>query len=250
MKQIKTGLSFLLLILFPFLSFTQNIKLSGEVYGYTVRQATGKDKKLYYTFDENPFSAQKFIKYSKDYTYEWELALKEIKNENIKQVTFSTDPAINLQDQHACLHKIRLDRILESKRFRDQKNIQIDCDILLDFNCESTPYYGAKEEDLVRFIGTYAMTRENETYGIVLRDFAFRFVSSPTKGNTINLLPEEFGSWSFDPSSKTLILNVYLIRKKYFGLMKKTKYQYTFDVIENEDKILFKSDKFQFKKLH
>ncbi|MEO9511719.1 MAG: hypothetical protein ABJN84_18250 [Flavobacteriaceae bacterium] len=250
MKRKKDIIPILLLILFPLFSSSQKIKLSGEVYGYEVRHKPSKNKRLYFTFDEKPFKGQNYINYSSNFEYEWELNLDKIETDGIKELVFSTDTITNHRDEYSCVHRIRLDRILSSKRFRDKNVIHINCDLLLDFNCEETAYYGAREDGLERFMGTYTMIKDNETYEVVLKDFVFRYFSNPTKGNNINVLPEEYGSWGFDSSTKTLSFNVWIKRKKYFGLMKKMRQQYTFEVIENGDTILFKSNEYQLKKLH
>ncbi len=237
----KKLISTLLLIL-PLLSYCQKIQLSGKVC------EPNNEKKLYFTFNDKPFNSQNYIQYSSDNYYKWELTLDKIKADSITELFFSNDTTSNQKDKYACVHGIKLDRILSIEGFSEQNNIKINCDVFSYFNCEMTDYYGAKEEGLGRFLGNYVMMIDNKTYNITLKDFAFRYLSI-SANNGIDELPEEYGSWRYDANNQILSFNVWIKRNQDLGLMKKTKIKYEFKVLENGN-LTFESDKFKLKKVN
>ena len=248
--MLKKAVLLLSLFFISYSSHSQQITLSGEVYGFAVREINKGEGKLYYTFDNQEFEEDNFITYSSSFNYTWEMSIKKIKERGIKELIFSPDTTVDLSSSYPCVHRVKIGEIVALEQFKKQRSISLDCDIMLDFLCEASVYYGAKDQQLERFIGNYKMTSSDmEVKNVSLKDFAFRYTSRSSVKDE-NLLHEEYGYWRYDANSSKLTFISWLRRNTYLGLMHREKATYHFEVTETAGQMTFKSDDYELIKLN
>jgi hypothetical protein len=122
-NQMNKTLLVLVIVLKSLFVFSQEITLTGKVYHYAV--GIKEERKIYFTFDETPFSEQHFLKYTENYEYEWKISLNQLKKDSIKSVYFSIDANSNHLERDNCVQEIKLDSLLANDPYLKKKNSSI-----------------------------------------------------------------------------------------------------------------------------
>jgi hypothetical protein len=231
--------------------FSQEITLTGKVYHYAV--GIKEERKIYFTFDETPFSEQHFLKYTENYEYEWKISINRLKKDSIKSVYFSIDAKTNHLERDNCVQEIRLDSLLANDTYLKKKNSSIDCDLILDYTCPIFVNHHPPFCDgpfCHQFLGDYLLEIESLPYEVKISEDQLNN-NLIIKGIEKGIYSDNMGIWKYDSTSQMLSFNFYIKLNAALGLMKMIEPKtFAFKVTEVDGVLQFESDEFELKKIN
>ncbi len=225
-----------LLLIISVKSFSQNLELFGKVEWHDLKE-TGK---IFWTEEGKNYDAQQFITYDKNRNFNFKIGIDKIKNLNSSVLVFAIDTTKRTSDENACVQRINVLEIVNSSEFKNLKNIKLNTDLLLGINCQRYVYNEAKEENIIKFVGSYNLTINDTLRNIELGNI---FFNSHITKQTKDYMNEEFGNWNFNEEKKILTFNVWRQMNKRYGLVLLKKFQFEFIVNNTSGIITFQSEK-------
>jgi hypothetical protein len=211
-----------------------SIKLQGKVRDFENR------KVIYYTLNNEPFSAKKTIAVRKDTSYVFDLSKTVYKDVTTGSLVFTFDSLSKPWDENACMQKISVDGLYAYAKQTGKKAIDILTDLDMFYNCTSTVYYGA-EGDEVKFEGRYTLTSGDTTFSVDLKKSLYHYVSTYSPASK-RLTNKETGSWSYDAEKQMLRINTWYQFDNSIGILIAANRNRVFKVVSTSTGLQFVSD--------
>jgi len=198
------------------------------------------DKKydnLYYSFDKMIFSPNKSLNViGQDYSIELNLKdIKKVKKIFISNSLWKEDSPDRKED---CVHMINLKGIMKNFTAKNYSEVNIENDIVRNPNCGISMEKELPKE-LNKFLGEYVLTVNGDKRNTKIT--AQKMESTFEKVNS-KLMTNENSNWSYSNETKQLTFSRVMQYNPELGLKLIIFNNYVFNVIENDGKLIFKSN--------
>lgn len=192
------------LVLFPLLISAQSIILKGKIIGEDLPQS----KKIYVIENDDSLRTEKFIRHQDDFSYSYEISLKDIEDKAIQSLSFTFDSDYNTDNEYACVYTVDIDRLVNIAEFNDNEDEVFYTDLFVTENCnvEFFIQIHARDLDLEEYVGVYNVLNSSRDALLQLEsDFSAWIAYRKEDEKGMNL---KTGSWNFNKDTQKLLVNL------------------------------------------